>query len=149
MQREEMFKHLKLDTSKMSTEELFRQTGRTTRMVEAAVYRAREGRLVTIVMKDTAAVQWVLKYIEDMGKVPRIRVTHYNQNFEPIFDWATLKGIGVHSEHEMFIDHDVIYFNNRALFEAMSKYDPKVKIEGDTMTFVDERVPVNDTIETN
>lgn len=137
MKREEIFKHLRLDTNAMSTEELFRQTGRTRRMLAAAVKAANDGRPVVVVMKDMATVASALEII---NKHPGVEVTHYNQLSKgpQVFSWSTLKGIGEYAGHEVFIDHDVIYFNNRTLFEAATKYDPKVEIKDDAMTFIRE-----------
>lgn len=135
MNRQELFEAIGTDLSKMSTEELFRQSGRTGRMIDDAVETAQKGHAVVIVMKDTMHVDLVKERVKD---VTGITVTHYNPNsanYPAPFSWATLQGIGKFKEHKVFIDHDVIYFNNRHLFEAATKYDPKFKITGDTMEF--------------
>lgn len=135
MNREELFKAGRFDLTKMTTEEIFRQSGRTTRMVNDAIATAKKGSKVVIVMKD---LQQVAKVEEIVKGVPNVEVTHYNtisKNFPVPFDWNTLKGIGKYEKHKVFIDHEVIYFNNRLLMEAASKYDPKFDIVGDTMTF--------------
>lgn len=135
MNREEMFRSAGIDTTKMHTEELFRQTGRTWRMLMDAVKTAKEGHVVLVVMKDMEMVDWAKNNI---GKQEGIEVVHYNPiSKEPKpFSWETLEGVGKYINHRVFIDHDVIYFNNRKLFEAASKYDPKVDIKEDTMTFI-------------
>lgn len=142
MNREELFKDLGLDTTKMTTEELFRQTGRSIRMLEAAIASARNGKQTLIVVKDETEAE-SLRFIRDIStqySLYSVSIVGYNPltaETDPIFDWKTLKGVGKFSDYEVFIDHDVIYFNNRHLFEAFSKYDPKVKINGNSMTFAD------------
>lgn len=132
--REDIIKAIGLDASTMTTEELFRQSGRTTRMVKAALTRAREGVPVVIVMKDWNRVDTIRKVLQ--GE-PNVAVTAYNP-IAPNMKWIPLEMIGEYSQHEVFVDHDVVYFNHRKLFELQSKWDPKVDIKGDSMTFVKE-----------
>lgn len=134
MTRERMFDCMRLDPSKMTTEELFRQSGRTTRMVKAAVSRAREGVPVVIVMKDWKNADSIRKVLQGEANVA---VMAYNP-IAPNMKWSPLQAIGQYSDHEVFVDHDVVYFSHRKIFELQSKWDPKFEISGDMMTFLKE-----------
>lgn len=121
----------------LTTEELFRQSGRTARMVEHAMSEAREGRLVVIVMKDEHQVAIVKKTVNG---APGVSVISYNPRTNEMINWKTLQATGIYHEHRTFIDHDVIYFNHKHLFREASKYD-SFTVRGDNIVLVDTRGP--------
>jgi hypothetical protein len=56
----------------------------------------------------------------------------------PNMKWSPLQAIGEYSQHEVFVDHEVVYFNHRKLFELQSRWDPDIYVDGDSFTFVKE-----------
>lgn len=137
MNREELFKAAMMNPESLTTEEVFRQSGRTNRMLNAAASAALAGKAVLIVVKDQMHVQRARQILDDKyGRLPGVSIRGMSTNKNEYFSWDTMKGIGEYANHEVFIDHDVIYFAHRHLFEAASRWDPKFKFEGDTMSFV-------------
>lgn len=126
--REELLRPL-TDFEKMHTEELFRQSGRTTRMVQEALRVADTGKNVVIVMKDESMVAHVRNKFVIRANAS---VISYNHSKGTI-DWSKLQATGEHAKSVTFIDHDVIYFNHRELFRAQSRFD-EFSIKGDCIT---------------
>jgi hypothetical protein len=131
--REDIIKFAGLSSTEMKTEDLFRQTGRTTRMVKAAVARARQGVPVVIVMKDWTRAEALRKVLDGEPNVGVMGLS-----LVPNLKWTPLEAIGEYSHHEVFVDHDVVYVSHRKLFELQSMWDPKVDVKGDTMKFVED-----------
>lgn len=145
MTREELFKNLRTNISSMETEELFRQTGRTTRMIEDAIATAKRGRPVLILAKDEYQKSAIRQQV---GGAPGVAVENVTYPVIAAYvDWDRLAITGgEYVSHQVFFDHDTIYCHFRNILRAFGKYDPKVAISGDTMRFVsDDEINANKT----
>jgi hypothetical protein len=109
-------------TEDMKTDpfEFKRQTGRTTRMMEAAKAVAESGKPVVVVFRDDhQAKYWREKY----SNVAGMSIIHMRMS-TPELDWAQMKFVtGPYAYHKTFLDHDVIYCWNKELFKAYVEYD--------------------------
>jgi hypothetical protein len=103
-----------------------RQTGRTTRMMEAAKEACAKGKAVVVVFKDEHHAKiWREQYKDVPGlSVIPMRVTM------PELDWKQLKFVkGPYANHETFLDHDVIFVYHKELFRAWAQYDQKPEVK--------------------
>lgn len=108
------------DQFKTDPIEYNRQTGRTTRMMEAAKGIAIQGApVVVIFMDERSAGIWRQKYKDVKG----MTVIPMSVNM-PELDWKKLKITdGPYAYHQTFIDHDVLFVYNKELFKAYCRYD--------------------------
>jgi hypothetical protein len=100
--------------------EFKRQSGRTTRMMEAAKAVARTGKAVVVVFKDERdAGYWRVKYanVAGMSVIPmKVKM--------PELDWSQLKIVsGPYANHQTFLDHDTIFAYNKDVLKAWHQYD--------------------------
>lgn len=99
-------------------EDAFRQTGRTTQMLETAARLARSGTPVLIIMKDEARVDQVLNTAKFYANT-MVNVRSHNPKL-PLFDWSTLEPIvPEYQGWKVFIDHDVAYAYNRQILNLL------------------------------
>ena len=146
MTREELFKAGCYKDYNMHTEDYFRQTGRTGRMLADAVKTARQGFPVLVLAKDdymTKALRQ--RVLETFGVVAGLTVENVTHPYiRNKVDWQNLK-VGVdYANHRVFFDHEVLYFAGpyKHIFRAASHYDPKIEVKGDAMYFVkDATIP--------
>jgi hypothetical protein len=144
MNREELFKVGCYYHENMYTEDYFRQTGRTGRMLVDAVKTARQGYPVLVLAKDDQMTKALAqRVLETFGKVDGLTVMNATSpQVRNKIDWDNLR-VGVdYVNHRVFFDHEVLYFNDRfkRIFREASKYDPKIAIKGDAMYFVPDDV---------
>jgi len=100
-----------------------RQSGRTTRMMEAAKAAAQSGQAVTVLMKDKrSADDWIARG----WSVPGMEITWMNMR-ENYVNWNTMKLTDHRANNVLFIDHDVYYGQFKDVFREFSKYDLPVK----------------------
>jgi hypothetical protein len=100
-----------------------RQTGRTTRMFEAAKAAAQSGKPVTVLMKDQARVNdWCTRGWE----VPGLEIIGLKAKEDRI-DWQNLKMKDHRANNQLFIDHDVFYSQFKDILREFTKYDAPVK----------------------
>lgn len=99
-------------------EDAFRQTGRTTQMLESAASLARSGTPVLIIMKDEARVDQVLNTAKFYANT-QVNVRSHNPKL-PLFDWSTLEPIvPEYQGWKVFVDHDVAYAYNRQILNLL------------------------------
>ncbi len=101
-----------LEVMKNDPLEYKRQSGRTTRMFQRAVDAAKSGKMVVVLMKDMNSVNHWQDRIG--GPVPGLSIEGMKFPTSPEIDWKEFKLIGLRSDHQLFIDHDV--------FESTFKY---------------------------
>lgn len=100
-----------------------RQTGRTTRMVNAAIKAAQAGRAVYIV----AATDHERKYIECI--IERLGFDRYRLGIKvehPAphnLEWKIMKLRGAHPNCEVFVDHHAIEVQFRQVLNELHRYD--------------------------
>lgn len=95
-----------------------RQTGRSMRMMLAAAQLASDGQKVLVTFKDEASANhWRQKF----GGIPTLTIKPMHRDTE--IDWQTLKIKGVTGYDSQFLDHDVIWAYNKAIFAAFNRYD--------------------------
>jgi hypothetical protein len=132
---------IKLDGT--NTETYFRQTGRTTRMLEDAVRTATTGRLVLVLMKDDYCMNAAIEKVKAMpGKFSLTIENATHPKIRNKIDWDNLR-VGLdYVHHQVFFDHEVLYFNDRYkhIFQAASKYDPKIEVRGNGLYFAGDPV---------
>lgn len=96
-----------------------RQTGRTTRMFEAAKAVAESGKAVTVLMKDQASVDNWLK----LGwGVPGLEIINMRAKEDRV-DWKNLKMTDHRANNVLFIDHDVLYSQFKEVLREFTRYD--------------------------
>lgn len=139
MNREELFKAGLYNHDNMRTEDYFRQSGRTGRMLAEAVKTARQGFPVLVLAKDDMMTKSLAHRVaQTYGKVEGLTVENAtNPKIRNKIDWDNLC-VGVdYVNHRVFFDHEVLYFSDRFkhIFIEASKYDPKIELKGDAMYF--------------
>lgn len=100
-----------------SIEDAFRQTGRTTRMLEAAAFHAKAFGPALIIMKDEARVDHVLNCTMFYPST-QVQVRSHNPKL-PLFDWNTVEPLPDNPQYagwRVFVDHDVVLSYHRHLF---------------------------------
>lgn len=125
VEREEVHKKVREVVENVGTlEDAFRQTGRTTRMVEAAARRALDRVHVYIVMKDEASAQKLSQQARFYADTAVSIVSHNPK--QPLFDWAKLAfestgtlGINGAEGAVVFVDHAVVYAYNRNILSML------------------------------
>ena len=113
-----------------------RGTGRTTRMMQAAIAEASKGRYVFVVMANVSQIQnqkdWVLDefasvtksvggmkiYIADKGGCIQFD-TIYSRQFKP----ESLSFIGAHPKCQVFVDHYAIESRYAKLLSQLHRFD--------------------------
>lgn len=99
-----------------------RQTGRTTRMFEAAKALAESGKPVTVLMKDERSADC---WRERGWEVPGLEIISMNAR-ESRVDWYAFKMTDHRANNELFIDHDVLYIQFKDALKAFTQYDDVV-----------------------
>jgi len=109
-----------------------RQTGRTTRMLEAAVKAASEGRAVYVIMADDAEVQRAKRILIRILS-PRMVAIDWKCplgiSVEPMRNWEPLTEMprGAHPNCRLFVDHYAIERRHSALLDMLHEWDVEVR----------------------
>jgi hypothetical protein len=99
--------------------EFKRQTGRTHRMMEAAINFAKTGIPTTVLFKDMHSVEtWKAKF----GEVEGLELIPMRMHM-PEFDRRTMTFRDERAKHKVFIDHDVVYTEHKAILKLWSQFD--------------------------
>lgn len=106
----------------------FRQTGRTTRMLQAAIEAARAGRAVYVVAADHNHVRYMLDMLQDLIQVDDRRLLNSIKIETPVqlgnFDYMTLGLRGAHPNCKVFVDHFTLERLFPAIIQAFHEFDP-------------------------
>jgi hypothetical protein len=98
---------------------LKRQTGRSTRMMLEAATAATKGEKVVVLFKD----ELTAKYWRDrFGRIPGMSIEPMKVHM-PELDLGKMRLVGDRATHTLFVDHDILYLENKDLFRAWMKYD--------------------------
>lgn len=115
---------LKIQLTNLGIDYYKRQTGRTHRMFEAAVYAVNSGRSVTVLMKDeNSAKHW----IERGWQIPGLEIIHLHVkdlgDTGSRIDWKNMKMLDHRANNKLYIDHDVIYSRFKEVLVKFTQFD--------------------------
>jgi hypothetical protein len=98
-------------------------TGRTTRMLEDAVHKARLGRAVYVI----AATTKHARMLQDMGGKMAKELGIKFETAETLtnFDWRTMRLSGAHKNCVVLVDHYAIEAEFSAMLDMLHRYDIK------------------------
>jgi hypothetical protein len=115
---------LKIQLTNLGIDYYKRQTGRTHRMFEAAVYAVNSGRSVTVLMKDEkSAEDWRGRGWE----IPGLEIINLHakdlSGDESRVDWKNMRMKDHRANNKLFIDHDVIYSRFKEVLVKFTQFD--------------------------
>lgn len=103
-------------------QEGLRRTGRTTRMIAAAIAAATDGKKVTIMAADQRQREAFLRDNREQFQQLGIKV-ETTQSVQNI-DWAAMRLIGADPDGMLCADHHAIEQRFSKLLEELHRYDP-------------------------
>jgi len=97
-----------------------RQTGRTTRMLNAAAESAREGRRVFVIAADYDHASYLRNRAVDLDSgLGSIVVIPQNESF----DWDSFRPLGMRDGDGVFVDHLAVEQRYRHALRALHRFD--------------------------
>jgi len=106
----------------VNTTQLLRCTGRTTRMIEAAIAAEAEGRAVYIATRSYSDRHLMERRLRAAGAPESIKVVSALE-----FDFGTMAVRGAHDNCRFFVDHAAIETCFARQLEELHRYDPPLK----------------------